>query len=557
MFWALAALAFGCGTRNESTSDAPPAAGTLRIQPAQIDVVVNNDTPASATFTATLVDPSGATTDVSTTTTFTLADSRFGAFAKNQASLHGNAVGEVTVVATHSNLVAEGKIVVRLVRQRVEPGAPSDCFARFASAAAVANNAAQLAYPADGVVLPPNLGPFEAHWRTTADLHVLALHNAYADVQLCLAASNDVVATLAPTYWLPLATHGSSFTWQVSSMAAATPTQKFISAERTVATSRDQAKGGLFYWSTTAQRVMRFDLSRPEVPVAPFVPVGASGECMGCHALSRDGKKMAGAFAGGNTHAAVMDSVSGQILTPSTFTFAAFTPNADKLVMVDNALRVVDAQTGAVLATAATTPNTIVTTPDVSFDGTQIAYVEAAAGDAPSPKFGAIVVRSFDNATNGFGPPRVLVPFVGGAANFYPSWSPDGKWILFTRTSEMGYDQASAKTFVVPADGSRPPVELAAANDTGELTNSWARWVPFANTHAQTGEPIYFVTFSSKRAFGVRLAAGVRPQIWMAAFFPNRVGTAQPVSAPAFWFPFQRFAEANHIAQWATEVPIE
>ena len=51
------------------------------------------------------------------------------------------------------------------------------------------------------------------------------------------------------------------------------------------------------------------------------------------------------------------------------------------------------------------------------------------------------------------------------------------------------------------------------------------------------------------RAFGVRSAAGARPQLWMAAFFPDRASGER--SSPAFRLPFQDLATGNHIAQWA------
>ena len=89
------------------------------------------------------------------------------------------------------------------------------------------------------------------------------------------------------------------------------------------------------------------------------------------------------------------------------------------------------------------------------------------------------------------------------------------------------------------------------------LTNSWARWAPFKQTirgSAGDGEPLFWLTFSSKRAFGVRQAAG-HHQIWMTPFFPGRALAGQDPSGPAFRLPFQELATPNHIAQW-TEVVV-
>ena len=111
---------------------------------------------------------------------------------------------------------------------------------------------------------------------------------------------------------------------------------------------------------------------------------------------------------------------------------------------------------------------------------------------------------------------------------------------------------------MVKADGSMPPRKLDLANVAGGLTNSWARWAPFRNTWGPSGtnEDLYWITFSSKRAFGVRLPGG-QPQLWMAAFFPGRVAVGGDPTGPAFRLPFQDIASNNHIAQWTeTVVPI-
>jgi hypothetical protein len=64
---------------------------------------------------------------------------------------------------------------------------------------------------------------------------------------------------------------------------------------------------------------------------------------------------------------------------------------------------------------------------------------------------------------------------------------------------------------------------------------------------------MFYLTFSSKRAFGVRLAGG-RPQIWMTPVFPARAAAGGDPSGKAFRVPFQDLATSNHIAQWTQAV---
>jgi len=139
----------------------------------------------------------------------------------------------------------------------------------------------------------------------------------------------------------------------------------------------------------------------------------------------------------------------------------------------------------------------------------------------------------------------------------YPSFSPDGEWIVFTRTTNYSYNDATAETWLVKADGTQPPIQLAAADLTGNLTNSWARWVPFAQTFGPDNQKLFYLTFSSQRPFGVRIPGGGRPQIWMTPVFPARAAAGQDPSGNAFRVPFQDVNTANHIAQWTQAVVVQ
>ena len=201
--------------------------------------------------------------------------------------------------------------------------------------------------------------------------------------------------------------------------------------------------------------------------------------------------------------------------------------------------------------------------PEFSPDDTKLVAVEYPGGADYSASNGSIVIRTFDAAANTFGAPTVLVPYVPAdntnptaIANWYPSFSPDGQWVVFTRTNGANYDQASAETWMVKADGSAPPVKLDIANlgGTANLTNSWARWVPFAQTFGADNQTLFYLTFSSKRPFGVRIPLGGQPQIWMTPVFPDRAAAGQDPSGNAFRVPFQNVLTSNHIAQWTKAV---
>ena len=95
---------------------------------------------------------------------------------------------------------------------------------------------------------------------------------------------------------------------------------------------------------------------------------------------------------------------------------------------------------------------------------------------------------------------------------------------------------------------SRPRTRRSASPTRG------ARWAPFAQTVGANAEPIYWITVSSKRDFGVRLV-GLRA----AADLDDAVlpATARPPprirAPPAFRLPFQNIDSNNHIAQWTEQ----
>ena len=118
----------------------------------------------------------------------------------------------------------------------------------------------------------------------------------------------------------------------------------------------------------------------------------------------------------------------------------------------------------------------------------------------------------------------------------------------------VAYDNSTASLWVVKTDGSMPAIELANANAGTGLTNSWGRWAPFQQTVGGTQEPLYWVTVSSTRDFGVRLVGLGRPQIWMTPFFPSMATSQQDPTTSMFRLPFQNLDGNNHIAQWTEEV---
>jgi hypothetical protein len=352
-------------------------------------------------------------------------------------------------------------------------------------------------------------------------------------------------------------------------MNTADPAKKGTAAARYVDVTNEDAQGGIYYWSTSGQPgIWRYDIGKPEVPPSEYFPPnmrpGGSG-CMGCHSLSRDGTKLALTIDGAGGRGTVVDVANRGLLIPVEGTamywnFAVFNAVATKLLTVQAGQMYLRGLDGAELAGPLPTVTTGQSThPEISPDNKRLVNVEFTSGEDYYAYGGSIVVRAYDDAAGTFGAPAVLVAAdpITGVGNYYPSFSPDGEWIVFTRTASLSYDDGSAQTWVVKADGSQPPVQLVTANVGDNLTNSWARWVPFPQTFGATGKKLFYLTFSSKREFGVRIPYVGQPQIWMTSFSPERATAGQDPSGPTFRVPFQDVTTSNHIAQWTQAVVLQ
>lgn len=564
----------GTGGDDDTSADGG-LAGTLEITPPGAELDVVDGVTASQAFTVELVADDGTRTDVSTQATFVVSNPKLGGFTVNTFTAQGLAAGKGLITATFGGQNAQAPIVVRVRGTRVIDPAPPEAPSWFDSATEDAALAPAIVYPDDGTYVPPNLGDFEVHWMGAggADLFEVALRSDYLDLRIYTTGPVDAGGWTAflPAHWSIVgeSLRGDAVTVSVRGLASAAPATAGTATPIAVKLTDQDVEGGIYYWAATSSSgapagIYRHDMARPGQPAEQFYTTAESPEsrCVACHVLSRDGTRMAITLDGGNGAATVLDvgartpllAVDGSY----AWNFATFTPDGAQLLTVSGgAMSMRAPDTGAVVGTVPTTG--YATHPDFAPDAHAITYVLAAApGQDWHFTGGSVMVQPYDAVTGTFGAAGVLVS--GANNNYYPSWSPDSAWVLFNTSTEDAYDDATAELWVVPADGSMAPLRLDSPNVGAGLTNSWARWAPFEQAYgvnSETPERFFWLTFSSKRAFGVRLPAGT-PQIWMAPFFPDRAKSGGDPSGPAFRLPFQGIDTSNHIAQWTEQVvPIE
>jgi len=570
--WLSCVLAALCACGGHGHDDIKDA--TLTIDPPMSQLEIVNNVAAQESFTATLAWPDGSKQDATADVVFTI-DGAYGSFAGNMLTM--TTAGKTQVFGALEDKMGSAQVIATLKDIRVDPTLPPGTPGLF-GAPEDPSRAPHVVYPAKDVIVPRNLGDFEVHWTDTSgnDIFEVSLVTAFADVRIYVPGNNGVPGTgTYPSWtafqaaeWLAAVGLEESVQYQVRGVQSSNPVSVGSAPPEIVTMSKEAMEGGLYYWATASTTgvygIFRHDMSKPGQPAEEYLTTAQTNppRCVACHVLSRDGTKMAVTYDGGGGAANLLDVGTKTLQTEANkWNFGAFTPDGSQILTVETGTLVV--RSSADQSVLATMPSAgYATHPDVSADGTRIVYVRPGSPNLDwSFATGAIIERTYDQASRTFGPEIAIVS--DGNNNYYPSFSPDGAWILFNRApSGSAYNNQLASVWAIKSDNTGTPVELAKLNATTGITNSWARWAPFAQSYGAAGEMMYWVTVSSKRDFGVRLLNSTRavadqfPQLWMTPFFPGRAGQGMDPSAPSFRLPFQNLDSRNHIAQWTERVVV-
>lgn len=595
------------------SGDLAPSENQLVVTPAETAVVVTTGAPpAQVQLRARRADG----VDVTAQAAWSLLDSSYGAVRGGLVTLSDQlgVGGQTQVQARLGDESGLARLYVKVVAADLIGGGVSGSAASSFDGPPT-GVAPQVVYPFDGTMLARNVNGMRLAFRAVsgATLYRVVLDSAAFQQRVFLGAQacpgGECSYLVDDKLWDRVARGGQGLgdgaTIAISATAGAG--QPVGQAQLKLRFSPENVRGGLYYFSTSRLGLLRLPFGG--TAAAPFLlgdgVAGSVNACVGCHGVSRDGKKVAAVFAGGDGYGGVVDgsdatrylrrpvaSSAGQV-----WNFASFSPDGKQLIAAwRGQLSLRDGSTGNLLKTIDTgLVGGLATMPEWSPDGQSIVFVRIPpegklgaqlspvgrlpAGDWLLTDSGDIAVLPYSNGN--FGPAVTVVPRQRGVEyHFYPSFSPDSRWLVFNsaRSTEcasesaannqvaiplgscVSYDQSAARLRLVRALADQTPIELSAATHLPRTATAWPKFTPFQ----QAGGKLVFVTYSAKFDYGFVVKQDVirrsapnrgRPQIWMAAIDLEKAaqGSGDP-SFPPFWLPFQDPATNNHEVLWTQDI---
>jgi len=283
----------------------------------------------------------------------------------------------------------------------------------------------------------------------------------------------------------------------------------------------------VYFWRQNPEGVAGvYVTSQPVSDSTAFNAINSNG-CVGCHTVSSTAGLVAG-IQGPPPGRLLMYHFDG---TPMNIpavnaNFISFSPDGRRVVIGDgNAdLQIVDLQSGSITPLqGANNPGIAETMPSWGPNG-RIAFARAV--DMSGVQYAGVNITSPVDIytipeTGGTAEP--LDGASGSGFNYYPAYSPDGRWLAFTRHNDVQtYGDEQAEIWLVPASGGT--AKRLAANDAPDGSpitnagNSWPSWsrdstqLAFNSRRSDPKFDIYFTAIDSNGNAGPAQVLGSAAQ---------------------------------------------
>ncbi|MBM4392953.1 MAG: hypothetical protein FJ090_17645 [Deltaproteobacteria bacterium] len=539
----------GCGSLASGTSS--DAVTALRVDPAEVELETVTGSPATASFAAiaTYGDGSEGPLDL---VSWALSNASIGSVTSRGefTSVDTNG-GDAIVTATHLDVEATASLSLRYREDLLEEGLDEGVAAAFEAAEGSEAEGIDILYPLDGTSVPRNLAGLVVAWAGMDEGEVARVRFASSRTDVSVYTTANIWEVPTELWQTITATNsGGTVDLQVTvgSVVGDSVSGARASAPINVGVNRLDTTGSVVYWSSKDETIMRAVAG--ESQATRLFPSEEISGCYGCHVIAEKLQWMVVTEQGGDGQYAVLDVSDPDAvetvywLNPSRrATFKAISPDGQWMLGVANGNVSLFDLPNNMLVSTPTLDGAKYNHPSWSPAGDEVALVRVRnpADFAADMDFrnGEIVRVPWDGTT--LGAPEIIVEAQPGYNLYYPEYSPDGEWVVFNRSTGNSASNIDAELFVVPAAGGTP-IRLDAANGTGELGNSWARWAPLPD------DDVLWLGFSSRR--GYEVAGTTEPQIWVTRVDPAAAREGRDPSTTPYWLPGQDPDTNNHVPIW-------
>jgi len=487
--------------------------------------------------------------------------------------------------------------------------------------------ATALVYPSPETMFPPDLGRILFQWKApaknlfrlhfrfpknTLDVYTDGAHEVCTQAALgakCWESSKD---DLTRDFMFEA---GSTFTLQISRLDPGDPTKVHQSPEHVFHLAPSPALGVVYYWSTTQKGVRRATLDGRGASDYLTPWTGLTGtqaatlpqseqdaRCTACHTVSRSGKKMSVSLQGDQLGIVqVTDAV------PPPFSYASLssgvygkdpTVGASWVTFNHDETKIISAANGILTIRDISVEHRAPGIGTISLSGPSGAFLGSMPDWAPDDQRIVFTATQSDLPTaskarhirgssigwmkaqgDNFGELEILAASKGilradcidnaspagpGRESYAnPMFSPDSKWLVFSRGDCESERDPSAELLLMEARSGAAMNHLVRANTVvgglalSNLTNGMPTWGP------RIDGGIAWIAFTTTRDYGLVIAPSsallqkigypVR-QLWVAAIDLSKLASGQDPSYPAFRIPSQDYDENNHRPFWTRDV---
>jgi hypothetical protein len=486
-------------------------------------------------------------------------------------------------------------------------------------------------YPFPDTMVPGNLAPLEMQWTAPAQntLFMLtatppdgkrhrfyfscALQNTYCLWDMPAAELEE----LARTYG------GQQVTLQYLAVSPG-GAPAILSPTYLMDLSPEPVIGALYYWAAAPRIIKRVTFGAKAAAdfIVPKSDTNAY-DCAACHSVSRDGSTIAFAVSpeDGENIAGIQIAPTADPTTPTIAPPEGPTPFAGASQDLTHGnttgpttnlgINVALSPDGSLAAISGATPNdpngwpiylairntntadSIVDVknygdpvfggdtkvgiqPEWSPDGTQLVVTLADNNPsvwASSARNSGIAIMPVTGGVLGTAKMIVANPGAGNGYHYYPTWSPDGKYVAFVTSWDDNDGKGSngnrygvlrmvevAKAASAPITCPGPDcIELtrgtgytpadAQAQSANTFAAAWPKFAPFAQG---ADKNIFFITFTAKRPRGAVPTSTT--QLWMFGIDTKLIASGDPSYSP-FWLPYQDESDGSLSPYWTETSP--